>query len=404
MPGQSAAWKVNLWVSGSGSFINIVAMTIMLPFLPHYLGTLGDYTQSETFLWSSLVYSSTFITAALFAPLWGRMSDRYGCRVNLIRASIGMFLCMTLMGLATSAWQMVILRLLAGVAGGYTSGATILMAKEAPESRAGYAQGVLSACILAGSLAGPILGGFLSAYVGMREALFITGGLIFFNVLATTLLIKETQAAQVSRGSTETSASPFNHTVWALLIATMGLLVANLSIEPIIYSIVSDMHHHPLAATSAAGIVLAATALGCLLSSLMLGSFADRYGAMRVAMYGFGAGALLIIPQAFVTDVYTLTLLRFAMGLALGGVLPCLKAALKHAYSDAGHLGRVMGLSTSFQYIGQVAGPMMGGIVAATWGTAPVFHVTAAVALLCAILIAISMRRSRDHDSQVITS
>lgn len=394
MPGQTAAWKVNLWVTGSGSFINIIAMTIMLPFLPHYLGSLGDYSEGETWLWSSLVYASTFITAALFAPLWGRLSDRYGCKINLVRASVGMLICMTLMGLATSAWQMVILRLLAGIAGGYTSGATILMAKEAPESRAGQAQGVLFACILGGSLAGPMLGGFISAHVGMREAFFISGGMVLFNVLATVFLVSEDHTPRRSRGETQTTAAPFDFRIWTLLVATTGLLVANLSIEPIIYSVVEGMNHHPFETTSAAGIVLSATALGSLLSSLMLGNLADRYGAMRVAVYGFSIGALLLIPQALVSDVYVLTLLRFAMGLALGGVLPCLKSALKHAYTDAGSLGRVMGLSTSFQYIGQVAGPMMGGIVAAAWGTSHVFHVTAAVALICAVLLACSMRRS----------
>lgn len=396
MPGQAAAWKVNLWVTGSGSFINIIAMTIMLPFLPLYLGNLGDYTEGETWLWSSLVYASTFITAALFAPLWGRLSDRYGCKVNLVRASVGMLICMTLMGLATSAWQMVILRLLAGIAGGYTSGATILMAKEAPASRSGQAQGVLFACILGGSLAGPMLGGFISAHVGMREAFFISGGMIFFNVLATIFLVREKHAPQGARGGPTALAAPFDFRIWTLLIATMGLLVANLSIEPIISSVVGGMYHHPFETSSAAGIVLSATALGSLLSSLMLGNLADRYGSMRVAAYGFAIGGLLIIPQAFVTDVYTLMSLRFAMGLALGGVLPCLKSALKHAYTDSGSLGHVMGISTSFQYIGQVVGPLMGGVVAAGWGTSYAFHATAAVALVCAALMMVSMRRSNE--------
>ncbi|ALM51469.1 MFS transporter [Halomonas huangheensis] len=394
MTESSTAWKVNLWVSGSGSFINIVAMTIMLPFLPRYLETLGSYSEGETYIWSSLIYSATFITAALFAPLWGRLSDRYGCRINLIRASIGMFICMTLMGLATSAEQMLVLRLLVGVAGGYTSGATILMIREAPEARVGYAQGVLSACILAGSLMGPVLGGFLSAWVGMREALLITGGMILLNVLATGLLIRESHVPG-SVTSTAKRRVPLSAGVWVLLMATSGVVVANLSIKPIIYNIVSGVNHAPLQATAAAGIVLSATALGCLLSSLWLGSLADRYGAPRVAMYGLVLGALLIIPQALATDVYVLTLLRFAMGLALGGVLPCLKAALKHAYSDVASLGRVMGLSTSFQYLGQVVGPLTGGIVAATWGSAHVFHVTAIVALACALLIAVERSYSR---------
>ncbi|SDN67834.1 MFS transporter [Vreelandella arcis] len=241
-----------------------------------------------------------------------------------------------------------------------------------------------------------MLGGFISAHVGMREAFFISGGMIFFNVVSTFFLVKEKHTPQRARGESTAHAAPFDFSIWALLIATMGVLVANLSIEPIIYSVVGGMYHAPFETTSAAGIVLSITALGSLLSSLMLGSLADRYGSMRVAAYGFAIGALLIIPQAFVRDIYTLMGLRFAMGLALGGVLPCLKSALKHVYTDAGSLGRVMGISTSFQYIGQVVGPLMGGVVAASWGTSYAFHATAVAALLCTVLIEISRRRLRE--------
>lgn len=392
MPGQPATWKVNLWVTGSGSFINIIAMTIMLPFLPNYLEKLGDYSQEETWLWSSLVYASTFITAALFAPLWGRLSDLYGCKVNLVRASVGMFICMTLMGLATSAWQMLVLRLLAGIAGGYTSGATILMAKEAPKSQAGQAQGALFACILGGSLAGPTFGGLIAAHAGMREAFFISGSMIFINVLLTIILVKEeTAPCRPQRKSIE-PRTPFELRNWALLLATTGLLIANLSIEPIIYSVVENIYHQPLATTSAAGIVLSVTAFGGLLSSLLLGRLADRYGASRIAMYGFATGALLIIPQAFATDVYTLMLLRFSMGLALGGVLPCLKSALKHTYANPGDLGRALGLSTSFQYIGQVAGPLIGSAVATSLGINFTFYIIAAFALACALLLGLTQQ------------
>lgn len=398
MSRHSTAWKTNLWVAGSGSFINIVAMTIMLPFLPHYLASLGEHSPEGTWIWSSLVYAATFISAALFAPLWGHLSDRYGCKINLVRASVGMLICMTLMGAATSAWQMLVLRLLAGVAGGYTSGATILMAKEAPEARAGQAQGVLFACILGGSLAGPMLGGFLSAHVGMRDVFFLSGGMILLNVVATCLLVREKHQRRESNAEQTRLAAPVDSRIWVLLIATTGLLVANLSIDPIIYSIVASMDHHPLETASAAGIVLSVTALGSLLSALALGRLADRYGAMRIAACGFAAGAVLIVPQAFVTSVYLLMGLRFAMGLALGGVLPCLKSALKHAYRDGRSLGRIMGLSTSFQYLGQVLGPLLGGLVAASWGTSYTFHVTAAVALACALLMTLGLRHSSASD------
>ncbi|WP_162500846.1 MFS transporter [Modicisalibacter coralii] len=381
---------MNLWISGGGAFINVVAMTLMLPFLPAYLETLDDYSTDAVYLWSGAIYSATFITAALLAPLWGKLSDRYGCRLNLVRASLGMFVCMTLMGLATSAWQLALLRLLTGVAGGYASGATILMAREAPAERSGYAQGALSACILAGSLVGPALGGILAAHVGMREALLITGSLIFVNVLATALLIRERvpPGRRVSQADSRPATTRVRPAMLAVLVATAGLMVATLSIEPIISTVVAGLDNHGLAMASAAGLVLSATALGSLISSLRLGTLADRYGARRVAIAGLLVSIACIVPQAFVDDLITLTALRFAMGLALGGVLPCLKAALRELGNDAAQLGVVLGWSTAFQYLGQVLGPLLGSIIAAGWGMPHVFVATALVSLACALLLA----------------
>src|SRR6202034_3328589 len=100
---------------------------------------------------------ATFFTAALTAPLWGRLADRYGRKLMLIRASLGMAVAMSLMGMAHTVWQLVALRLLAGLLGGYASGSTILIATQTPKARSGWALGTLSSGIMAGSLGGPLI-------------------------------------------------------------------------------------------------------------------------------------------------------------------------------------------------------------------------------------------------------
>lgn len=72
----------------------------------------------------------------------------------LVRASLGMAIVMSLMGFATNIWQLVFLRLLAGLAGGYSSGATILIAIQTPKARSAWALGVLASGVMAGNLMG----------------------------------------------------------------------------------------------------------------------------------------------------------------------------------------------------------------------------------------------------------
>ena len=82
--------------------------------------------------------------------------------------------------------------------------------------------------------------------------------------------------------------------------------------------------------------------------------------------------AILLIPQAFVTNAWQLVGLRFLMGVALGGLLPCITAVIRHSVPQ--HIaGGILGLSISSQYVGQVAGPVLGGFVAGHIGMSAVF-------------------------------
>src|ERR1700760_2956267 len=93
---ENKYWRRNLAVCGIGSFTTIVAMTLLLPFLPLYVEQLGVKDQAAIAQWSGIAYGATFFAAALVAPVWGRLADRYGRKLMLIRASFGMAIAMSL--------------------------------------------------------------------------------------------------------------------------------------------------------------------------------------------------------------------------------------------------------------------------------------------------------------------
>src|SRR5580693_1076769 len=92
---NTAHWRRNLIVCVFGSFTTIVAMTLMLPFLPLYVEQLGVKDHAAIVQWSGVAYGATFFTAALTAPLWGKLADLYGRKPMLIRASLGMAITMS---------------------------------------------------------------------------------------------------------------------------------------------------------------------------------------------------------------------------------------------------------------------------------------------------------------------
>ena len=373
-PTGSIHWRRNLWVCLFGSFTTIVAMTLLLPFLPLYVEQLGVKDPAAIVQWSGVAFGATFFSAALVAPVWGHLADRYGRKLMLIRASLGMAVAMSLIGLADNVWHLVLLRLLAGLLGGYASGSMVLVATQTPKERSGWALGTLSSGIMAGNLAGPLIGGMLPPLIGIRGTFFCAGAVIFISFLATVFLIKEEKRPpQAKRAAAGGWASiPDKRPVIAMLVTGMLLLLANMSIEPIITVYVAQLVQRADQVTLVAGLVMSAAALGSILSASRLGRLADRVGPWTVVTGGLLVSALLLIPQAFVTASWQLVALRFLMGLSLGGLLPCIAAVIRHNVPDA-VAGRTLGYSTSAQYAGQVIGPLAGGFVGGHIGMRAVF-------------------------------
>lgn len=318
-------WRRNLWVCTFGSFTTIVAMTLLLPFLPLYVEQLGVHDHAAIAEWSGAAYGATFLTAAFFAPLWGRLGDRYGRKLMLIRASLGMAVAMSLIGLSENVYQLVGLRLLAGLLGGYSSGSNILVATQTPRTHTAWALGIVASGNMAGNLAGPLIGGMLPPLIGIRATFLAAGAIIFVTFLATTFLIHEEPRPKRSAGAKQKqgmASVPNKAPVIAMLATGMLLMFANMSIEPIITVYVQQLVADPAQVTVVAGFVMAGAALGSILSASWLGKLADRIGHWTVIVLCLGVCAGLLVPQAFVTAGWQLIVLRFLMGLALGGLLP----------------------------------------------------------------------------------
>lgn len=382
-------WRRNLIVSVFGSFTSIIALTLMLPFLPLYVARLGETDHAAILRWSGIAYAASFFTAAIVAPFWGILGDRYGRKLMQVRASLGVAVCTALLAVVQDVHQLVALRLLTGLVAGYASGATVLVATQTPRQHLGWALGWLASGAMAGNLAGPLIGGALPALVGFQATFYAVGGVVFLTFLATAVLIKEERRpaapkpGAVGEGTgkgTGWSSVPRKLPVIAMLCTGMLLLFAIMSIEPIL-AVYVGRFVEPDRVTIVSGIVMAAGAFGSVLTASRLGKLADRIGHWTVITACMSVSAVLLIPQAFVTAAWQLVALRFAMGLALGGLLPCIAVVIRNSVPDR-VAGRMLGYSVSAQFAGHVAGPVTGGFIGGHFGMPAVFLGTAAVMAL----------------------
>jgi DHA1 family multidrug resistance protein-like MFS transporter len=143
-----------------------MGFTFVLPFMPIYVQALGVDDAGSAAAWAGVINSSTAVTMALAAPLWGRLGDRVGLKPMLLRATFAGSLLIGLMGLVANPWQLLALKTLQGCLTGTVAAATVLVSATAPPQRAGERLGTLQMVIFVAAAAGPFIGGAFADLVG----------------------------------------------------------------------------------------------------------------------------------------------------------------------------------------------------------------------------------------------
>jgi DHA1 family multidrug resistance protein-like MFS transporter len=156
-----------------------------------------------------------------------------------------------------------------------------------------------------------------------------------------------------------------------------------MSIEPIITVFISEIGvaHDHLART--AGLVMACSAFGSILTAARLGALADRIGGWKVIVGCLALTGLVMLPQAFVTSWWQLAALRALMGMTIAGLLPSIAKLIRHSVDEA-NSGKTLGYLQSSQFAGQVIGPILGGVVGVHFGMHAVFFATGFLLIVCA--------------------
>jgi MFS family permease len=386
---NEAHWRRNLAVCVFGSFSTLVSLSMLLPFLPLYVEQLGVTEPAAIVQWSGIAFGATFFATGITAPMWGWLADRFGRKPMLIRAAVGMTIVMSLIGVAHNVTQLVALRFIAGLIGGYASAATVMVGTMAPPDRAGWALGLLSTGALTGNLVGPMVGGLLPGWIGIRGTFFAGGGVIGITALLSIFVLRENfdpVRDTKRRATNSTGSAPTNYRVIITLMFTaMMVLLANMSIEPIITVYVAQLGVPKAHLAQFAGVIMASSALGSIVTAARLGALADRIGGWRVITGCLLLSGLAMLPQALVTSWWQLAALRCLMGMAIAGLLPSIAKLIRHAAADS-NTGKILGWLQSAQFAGQVVGPLLGGLIGVHVGIRAVFVATGLLLIVFAAI------------------
>ena len=395
-------WKRNLIVCWVGMFASGIGISQIAPVLPMYIGSLGITDPAAIERLSGFAFGITFIVSAVFSPIWGNAADRFGRKPMLLRASLGMSVVISLVGFAPNVFVLVVLRILQGTITGYGTACTTLIATQTDKEHAGFALGTLSTASVAGTLLGPVIGGFIEDTIGLRPVFFLTGSFVFIAFIITLIFVKENfvrddkniKSIREIWGELPEKSLTITLCV-TFFVITLGLY----SIEPIVTVYVQQLSVNMSHVALIAGLAFSASGAANIISAPVLGRLSDRSGPQKILLFALIAAGVFYIPQAFVQTPWQLMGFRFLLGLTLGGLSPSVNTLIKKITPSA-HTGRIFGFTVSAQYLGIFGGSVMGGQISAAFGIPSVLFVTSALMLLNSVWVFFKVYRRIENRSR----
>ncbi|UPT59592.1 MFS transporter [Geobacillus thermoleovorans] len=336
-------------------FLVMAGFGIIIPVLPFYAEKIGA---TPTQLgWLMATYS---FMQFLFAPMWGKLSDRYGRKPMLLVGIFGLALSFFLLAVATTLWMLFAARII----GGCLSAATMptamaYVADVTTEEDRGKGMGMIGAAVGLGFIFGPGIGGIFSK-TSLTAPFWIAGSLALLTAIFVFVFLHESLPREkrsnikAKRPSLAVALrSPLARLYMLQLIVTFSLA----GLEATFAYFAAE--RAGLSSTELGYIFMIMGLAGAVVQGGLLGKLIRSFGEGAVIRFGLFLSAVGFFLILFVHSFWTAALYLTIFGIGNGVIRPCVSALLTKHTADG--QGSATGVLSSFDSLGRIGGPAIAG-------------------------------------------
>jgi MFS family permease len=375
--GPQASKRSTLAILFSVVIIDLIGFGIVIPILPAYAKTLEA---SATLL--GLLVATHAILQAIFAPIWGRLSDRLGRRPVMLTTMAGTSAALLLLGLADSIAALFVARLLSGLFAANISVATAYVADVTEESERTRWMGMIGASFGVGFILGPLLGGLLAPY-GHGVPMFVAAAMAAANCGYAAIALREPDRHRSESGREGSLALLRSDRIAAQLCLTNLLFTLGVSqLEVTFFYLMNERFGYGVRDVAFILVGMAVVMAG--IQGGGMRSLAARFGEKALLATG-----LMLMAVAFpaIPRVGSVGLLLVPLALAAIGraIAQPPMTSLVSMRADATNRGAVMGAYQSAAALARVLGPLLAGLLY-DWSPSWPFYLAATLFLASGLL------------------
>ena len=382
------SWKRNQAAITAAAFVGFTGFTLVMPFLPLYIRELGVVEVGDIALWTGVTLGVSPAIAALTAPLWGRVGDRFGNKLLVQRSLVSFILVMTAMAYVTKPWHLFALRAVQGFFAGYGPLTLSMAALSAPREKMAMAIGTVQTAQRMGPALGPVIGGILAPAVGLRNAFIVAAGFYAVALVMITVLYKEPpRAPRAAEGRQRTpfaSILAFENFLVVMLVL-FGLQLVDRSFGPVLPLYLGQIGYASAEVPVAAGILFSVLALTGALGNQLSGLLLRRHSPRMVI-------ASAVLAAAAALTVFTTAAAMWLLAASMAVVGLCIGTSITTVFAAGGAViprdvhATAFGFLTSASLIGVALSPVLSGLVGAR-SIRAVFVAGAVMLVILAIVV-----------------
>ncbi|WP_254425780.1 MFS transporter [Polaromonas sp. A23] len=347
--------------------VSMGAMEMSGPFWPVHLQTLGASGQLLSFA-GIAVYVGPMLGIVLTSAFWGRIGDRFGHKLMMIRALLGLALTQFALAFTNDVWVILVLRFMQGACAGYIAPAQAYSVSIEPVQRRARLFAYLQVSTNVGSLGGAVAGGLILDHASFFWINIAASLLCAACAAAAAFILPDVpvsrHTASAATGSPETEAGPWP--TWRSppilgLLGIIGILLLSrmLTQTPFALYVRSVFG----ASNWVVGLCYGLLALGFVVSASLWARYFEQKpmtdSLRKIAHVAIVCAALTAVA-GITRNIVLFTAIHFAWGLLLGATTPVLMSLVSRA-AGSQRQGYILGVAQSTAQFSSITGIAIGG-------------------------------------------